>query len=340
MIDVSIVVPVYNVEPYIDEALQSILGQTYHNFELILVDDGSTDASGRICDALALHDPRIKVIHQRNEGVGCARNAGMKAASGEYIYFCDPDDLLDRDLIKDNLLLARMHDADIVEFGYRMVLRLENGRKEQDIGQVLPGLNGVYTYPEFLENFREECRLGYMLVCRLYKRRYLIENGLLQTNMRVGEDAVFVYETYRHPFSKLLANQRAYYTYIRRKGTATTKYDPMRFTYESIIAHRFEQTVASFGFSDGRYEDLIDRKYVVGFNLAAANLMQAETGLRDKLTVLKQEAQDERIQTAFRRIKLSTFSVKSTKIKVLLLKKKQYRLVLWLGMCKKWIEQR
>ncbi|MDR3314701.1 MAG: glycosyltransferase, partial [Oscillospiraceae bacterium] len=89
---ISVIVPVYNVEPYLPKCLDSIVSQTYANLEIILVDDGSTDASGSICDAYAAKDERVRVIHQANGGVAAARNAGLDAAVGEYIQFVDSDD--------------------------------------------------------------------------------------------------------------------------------------------------------------------------------------------------------------------------------------------------------
>ncbi|MFQ3588414.1 MAG: glycosyltransferase family 2 protein, partial [Fimbriimonadaceae bacterium] len=84
---ISIIVPVYNVEPYLAPCLDSLRAQTYPNFEAILVDDGSTDGSGAICDAYASADPRFHVVRQSNQGVSAARNAGMKQASGDYLLF-------------------------------------------------------------------------------------------------------------------------------------------------------------------------------------------------------------------------------------------------------------
>ena len=92
---VSIVVPVYNVETYLHECVDSILAQTYRDLELILVNDGSKDSSPSICDAYAAKDPRVKVIHKKNGGVSAARNTGIDAATGKYIAFCDSDDYLE-----------------------------------------------------------------------------------------------------------------------------------------------------------------------------------------------------------------------------------------------------
>ena len=89
---VSVVVPVYNVGEYLPHCLASIKGQTYSDLEIVLVDDGSTDDSGRICDEFALSDKRVRVIHQPNQGDFAARQTGLEAATGEYVYFIDGDD--------------------------------------------------------------------------------------------------------------------------------------------------------------------------------------------------------------------------------------------------------
>ena len=97
---ITIVVPVYNVEKYISDCLDSLISQTYKNIEIILVDDGSTDMSGAICDRYTTLDARIKVIHKQNEGLGFARNTGLEVAQGKFVTFIDSDDMADADLVE------------------------------------------------------------------------------------------------------------------------------------------------------------------------------------------------------------------------------------------------
>lgn len=92
---ISVIVPIYGVEKYLEQCLDSIINQTYRNLEIILIDDGSPDRCGEICDRYASRDSRIKVIHQSNQGLSAARNAGMDMATGEYISFIDSDDYID-----------------------------------------------------------------------------------------------------------------------------------------------------------------------------------------------------------------------------------------------------
>ena len=111
---VTVIVPVYNVEPFLDECVQSILAQTYHNIEIVLIDDGSTDSSGKMCDELSLKDGRIVVIHKPNGGLSSARNAGMEAATGDYYVFVDSDDVISPSMIGDMVSKALEYDTDIV----------------------------------------------------------------------------------------------------------------------------------------------------------------------------------------------------------------------------------
>ena len=112
---ISVIVPVYNVEAYVAKCIESIQNQSYQHLEIILVDDGSTDDSGDICDQYAAYDDRIKVIHQENGGISAARNTGIEAANGDYITFVDSDDYIDLNMYEDMLHILKDNDLDILE---------------------------------------------------------------------------------------------------------------------------------------------------------------------------------------------------------------------------------
>ena len=111
---VSVIVPVYNVEPYLREALDSVIHQTYRKLEILVIDDGSTDGSGRICDEYAALDPRTKVFHQENRGLSAARNVGLDAMSGDVVAFLDSDDAFKPEMIANMLAEMQRHQADLV----------------------------------------------------------------------------------------------------------------------------------------------------------------------------------------------------------------------------------
>ena len=117
---ISVIVPVYNVENYLDKCLGSIASQTVTDLEVILVDDGSSDMSGMICDAWAKKDARFRVMHRQNNGVSSARNAALQAAKGDFIAFVDADDYINKDMFR-LLLNALAEDADIAVCGFNTV---------------------------------------------------------------------------------------------------------------------------------------------------------------------------------------------------------------------------
>ena len=118
---VSIVVPIYNVEKYLDRCLDSIVAQTYRNLDIILVDDGSPDSCPQMCDAWAKKDSRIRVIHKRNQGLGMARNTGIENALGTYICFFDSDDYIAAETVEKAVKVAREEQAEVVIFGMTSV---------------------------------------------------------------------------------------------------------------------------------------------------------------------------------------------------------------------------
>ena len=130
---ISVIVPVYNVETYLTKCISSIRKQIYQNLQIILVDDGSTDESAKICDKEALQDYRIEVIHQKNKGLVAARKAGLGIARGEYIGFVDGDDYIDKEMYKELLRELTESGVDFIHSGF-----YENGRvvNEYDEGQL------------------------------------------------------------------------------------------------------------------------------------------------------------------------------------------------------------
>ena len=121
MAKVSVIIPVYNVEKYLSKCIDSVVHQTESDIEIILIDDGSTDACGQICDSYANADSRIAVIHQKNSGLGAARNVGIQTATAPYLLFVDSDDYIDTDLIEKAYKASQEQHADIVMFGYNRI---------------------------------------------------------------------------------------------------------------------------------------------------------------------------------------------------------------------------
>src|SRR5699024_3815218 len=115
---VTVIVPVYNVEDYLEKCIDSLLNQTYKNLEIILVNDGSTDDSANICDRYSHQDERVKVFHRNNGGLSDARNAGLKNVTGDYITFIDSDDYAETILIEEALKAIKKYNSEVVIYGY------------------------------------------------------------------------------------------------------------------------------------------------------------------------------------------------------------------------------
>ncbi len=129
---VSVIVPVYNVEEYLERCVDSILAQSYNHLEVVLVDDGATDSSGRICDDYADRDSRVRVIHKENGGLSSARNAGIDMASGDYLEFVDSDDWIEPDAVETMLHLALEHRTELVTAG-RYDVKAKTGERKRGL---------------------------------------------------------------------------------------------------------------------------------------------------------------------------------------------------------------
>ncbi len=148
---VSIIVPVYNVEPYLREALDSVIKQTYENLEILVVDDGSTDGSGAICDEYAAIDERIRVIHQENEGLSGARNIALDIMTGDLVMFLDPDDIYHPQIVEKLVTALKRENADMVLCRYISRYILKKWKPIARYRQITPvGLSGIYDRKEAL----------------------------------------------------------------------------------------------------------------------------------------------------------------------------------------------
>lgn len=207
---ISIIVPIYKVEPYLRRCVDSILHQTYQNLEVILVDDGSPDNCGAICDEYAAKDPRVRVIHKENGGLSDARNAGMAIMTGAYISFVDSDDALPADALEYMLRLAVKEQADLV-IG-------ENIRFEEELPDVKDEVAtvSVRNREETMEDF---FRNGCAAWGRLYRRE--IHEGILFPVGEINEDEAIVLKILDN-CEKVVNTSAVVYEYRCRPESITT----------------------------------------------------------------------------------------------------------------------
>ena len=227
----SVIIPVYNVEKYIDRCLKSVISQNYDDLEIIVIDNGSTDRSGSICDVYANEYANISVYHIENHGVGSARNFGLSKARGEFIYFVDSDDYLVGNLFaefEDKLVL----DLDLAVFSYYNSFE-EDLTEKQRTEKSLP-FKGNYDKDGFIKIFKELflSDMLYTVWNKIYRREFLLENNISFEQYELGEDVRFNLNVYRN-VTKVYLSQESYYVYvIGRIGSAMSCYNPKRLQYQ------------------------------------------------------------------------------------------------------------
>lgn len=208
---VSIIVPVYNVEKYIHKCLNSILNQSYYNLEVILVDDGSTDKSGEICDEYALLDKRIHIIHKENGGLSSARNAALDIVSGEYIAFVDSDDWIEREMIEKLVEKAIEEEADMVQCGFRYV------NEHNDIKGTNSSKGIVISNNESLIDLYFSQKIIDVVVWNKLYKKYLFDN-IRMFEGRNNEDTMIMPEILLQ-VGKFINIDGEYYNYLKREDS-------------------------------------------------------------------------------------------------------------------------
>ena len=237
---VSVVVPIYNVEKYLDRCILSIVNQTYTNLEIILVDDGSPDNCPQICDAWAAKDPRIKVVHKENAGLGMARNTGIDYATGEYLCFVDSDDYIEEAMIEECYSAAKQQAADIVCFGNDKLAA--NGNVIETRIPTTP--KNVFDGEEIVEQFLpmalshnirtgENWNLSLSACFTMFSLKAINEMGWRFVSEReiISEDFYSVLKFYRY-INRAVVINKVFYHYTTNPASLTQTYRKDR--YEKI----------------------------------------------------------------------------------------------------------
>lgn len=254
---ISVIIPVYNVEEYLRECIDSVLSQTYENYEIILVDDGSTDNSGRICDEYAEKNDKISVIHKQNGGLSDARNKGLSLAKGEYIYFLDSDDYIISECFAELVSIIEKENSDFVFFDAKS---FEHSNKSFNIEQryIRKKEYGTAKGEAVLSALFNNKDYHSPVQMYFYKKAFLIENELSFLSGVVYEDSLFSYKAF------CLANyvthiSKSFYCRRYRANSIMTSQKSKKY-FESIC--RVYEEVLEFSKKENKFHLEVAQKYI------------------------------------------------------------------------------
>ena len=234
----SVIVPIYKVEKYLENCIESVLSQTFDDFELILVDDGSPDKCPEICDEYAKKDNRIIVIHKENGGLVSARQAGLKIAKGEYIFNLDADDAVENDALSSAFEIIKSTDADIVSFSHKHYIDGQKGKIVHDILE-----EGLYEksdieekiFPVLLANKNMQHAL-YFVWGRAFRRELVLPNELnVNTQITIGEDVMCVVSSFLQAEKVYVSRNPVYLYTIRNDSMSVSSFTRQMKQFDVLI---------------------------------------------------------------------------------------------------------
>ena len=258
---ISVIIPVFNTEKYLGYCIDSVIGQNYQDLEIILIDDGSTDKSGSLCDEYSKRDARIKVIHKQNEGVSAARNVGIDNATGKYIHFIDSDDFLYGNDVYGGLIRAFNDLPDIV-FSKRV--RFSEDLSEKEAEQPNYNDSGLFVGNVLIDVLKNE--YGLTLTCpvnKLFRTDFLRENNLYFVKGLMHEEDEWLPRVIACAKNAFFYNEYIYGVRRRIEGSFSYKLD------ENSLARkaRSKMKIAATGmeFMKNKISDDLTLKYVAGY---------------------------------------------------------------------------
>ncbi len=325
---ISVVLPIYNVEKYIETSIDSVVNQTYKNLEIILVDDGSPDNCPEICDKWAEKDNRIKVIHKENAGLGMARNSGLENATGDYICFFDSDDFVAPDTIEKAYSCIKEHSSDIVCFGFssvdsngeivssRIPTTPENVFEGDKLkNEFLPNL--IYSLPSDNWNLNMSSCMA-MFSMELIKKvnwRFVSEREIL------SEDVYSLIALYKD-VNKVAVLSEALYFYRENNNSLSRVYRPDRFEKNKICYEKTASLCRRLGHCR-ECENRVGLLFLTNAISAMKHISVSQMSFRDKQKEIKKIIDNHTLQIALCTLKTEKDS-RNRRILFFLMKNKLY----------------
>ena len=275
MCKVSVVVPVYNVEEYLGECIESLINQSFEDIEIILVDDGSKDLSGAICDEYAIKDNRIKVFHKENEGASVARKFGVENSSGEYISFVDSDDYVERDFINELYKGITKNDADLAECDYTVFSEKFSNRKK------LYSESVVRNKKDFLDIIVKGTiingEVAVVMWNKLYKKK-IINELVSDYGESLLEDYIFNIQYYAG-VNKYVYIDKSLINYRQLQNSLSRKYNPNTYLILKQVQKLKLNFMENIGLNDNECMELSNRWYIKYVHNYLKNMFAMNNGL-------------------------------------------------------------
>lgn len=255
---ISIIVPVYNTEKYIEECLDSLLNQTFKDFEIIIIDDGSIDNSYKICNKYKERDNRVKVFRQKNKGVSSARNKGLELSKGKYVIFVDSDDYCDCRMLE--LISKELFENSLISFGY--VKKYKNNKK------VIKGKRSIlYDKNMMSENIFMNPKIGGYICNKVFSNKIIKENNLtFDTLIHYSEDLLFSLNYLKY-CNKLIYIDISPYYYRMRKSSVS--YDYINKKNASVLS-LYSKLIDKYN-NNEKIEGKLKYEYLINYNLMKKN---------------------------------------------------------------------
>ena len=311
----TLLMPVYNAEEFLEQALQSLQNHNFQNWKLIIINDGSTDSSAQVCDSYAKIDPRIQVIHQENNGVAETRNRLLNQIDTPYFSFVDADDELDSTLYE--VLMSHMltMDVDLVMCGYK-----EQKRSHEVVIQEIERTyqSGIFELDQMQETFMTFSNTLTLnpLWNKVYKTSIFKELGIVFPKLETGEDIVFNLN-YLKGCQKIYMEEKTLYSYIRRqKESITTSYVENLYEKGLEIHEQLEQFLKQMNYDTAQNELILMENHLGGVFSAWLNLYHEDCTLKykDKRKEIKAILNREYVQSCAKEVKTSNKVLKLTQI--------------------------
>ena len=271
---VSVIIPIYNVRRFIERGLNNVFSQSCQDFEILPSDDGSTDGSYEECQAWALKDSRIRVLHQENKGAGAARNHGIEEARGEFIYFFDIDDEIYPHLLEYCVRTINEKEVDFICFGYENVETTYNSKVIVDFPETHITSNSDLR-DLYVDQF--VMKVNGFPWNKFYRKSFLDEHNLRYEDQRIQQDEVFNLKCYQCLERAYLSPEVLYTYYVYEKGNTRSRFIPDRFDIYKSVREHFEELKNFWSLSDKRLDDYLEKRFYTSimqcmlFNLTHPN---------------------------------------------------------------------